>query len=138
MALRLFALLLFVPLAAIACGSDTPTSPTVNVPFSATDLRAGAGDEATNGRTVTMAYTLWLYSTSAAENKGTRIEGGTYSFVLGSNQVIAGWNQGIVGMRVGGQRRLIVPPSLGYGSQPNGPIPGNSTLVFDVELLSVQ
>jgi FKBP-type peptidyl-prolyl cis-trans isomerase FkpA len=134
---RVFVFLLLASLTA-ACGDDTPTSPSANVPFSATDLRVGTGAEATNGRTVTMAYSLWLYSETAPENKGEAIEAGTAPFVLGSNQVIPGWNQGILGMREGGQRRLVIPPSLGYGSQPNGDIPANSTLVFDVELLSVR
>jgi FKBP-type peptidyl-prolyl cis-trans isomerase FkpA len=133
-----FLFLVLGTLVAVGCGSDTPTSPSVNVPFSATDLRVGTGVEATNGRTVSVAYTGWLYSNAAAQNKGQQFDSGTVPFVLGSNQVIAGFNQGIVGMRVGGQRRLVIPPSLGYGSQPNGRIPGNSTLVFDVELLSVQ
>jgi FKBP-type peptidyl-prolyl cis-trans isomerase FkpA len=133
-----FVLVLFLLGAATACGKDSPTSPSVNVPFSATDLRVGTGAEATTGRTVTMGYSGWLYSTTAPQNKGQQFDSGTYPFVLGSNQVIAGWNQGIVGMRVGGQRRLVIPPNLAYGSQANGPIPANSTLVFDVELLSVQ
>jgi FKBP-type peptidyl-prolyl cis-trans isomerase FkpA len=131
--------LVLIAFVAVACGKDTPTSPSVNVPFSATDLRVGTGGEATNGRTVTMGYSGWLYSTSAPQNKGQPFDSGTYSFVLGSNQVIAGWNQGIVGMRVGGQRRLIIPPSLAYGVQGSPPqIPGNATLVFDVELLAIQ
>jgi FKBP-type peptidyl-prolyl cis-trans isomerase FkpA len=133
-----FVLVLFLLVAATACGKDSPTSPSVSVPFSATDLRVGSGAEATNGRTVTMGYSGWLYSTTAPQNKGQQFDSGTYPFVLGSNQVIAGWNQGIVGMRVGGQRRLVIPPNLAYGSQANGPIPANSTLVFDVELISVQ
>jgi FKBP-type peptidyl-prolyl cis-trans isomerase FkpA len=86
-----------------------------------------------------MGYAGWLYSATAAENKGQPFDSGTYTFVLGTNTVIAGWNQGIVGMRVGGQRRLIIPPSLGYGAMGSPPrIPPNATLVFDVELLSVQ
>lgn len=133
-----FSVLVLAALVAAGCNKDSPTSPSANVPFSTTDLRVGTGVEATNGRTVTVGYTGWLYSTSAAQNKGQQFDSGTFSFLLGSNQVIAGFNQGIVGMRVGGQRRIIIPPNLGYGPQPNGSIPGNSTLVFDVELLSVQ
>ena len=78
---------------------------------------------------------------SKTDNKGTQFDSsvgrGAFSFVLGAGQVIAGWDQGVAGMRVGGKRRLIIPPSLGYGSATVGPIPGNSTLVFEVELLGV-
>jgi FKBP-type peptidyl-prolyl cis-trans isomerase FkpA len=91
---------------------------------------------------VTVNYTGWLYDGAAAENKGrqfdTSVGRGPLPVALGAGQVIAGWDQGLVGMRVGGLRRLVVPPSLGYGSQAQGPIPANSTLVFDIELLSVQ
>lgn len=124
-----------------ACGggNDTPTSPTVNVGFQITDIRVGTGAEATNGRTVTVAYVGWLYSTGAAENKGTRFDGGVISFQLGAGRVIKGWDQGILGMKVGGQRRLVIPPDLAYGSSgAGGVIPPNATLVFDVELQGVQ
>ncbi len=130
--------------AAVACGSNPaePSSPAVAVAFSSTDLRTGSGTEATTGRTVTVHYTGWLYSASAADNKGSQFDTsaarGPFSFILGARQVIAGWDQGVAGMRVGGMRRLVIPPSLGYGGTANGPIPANSTLVFDVELLSVQ
>jgi FKBP-type peptidyl-prolyl cis-trans isomerase FkpA len=126
-----------------ACGS-TPTSPStgVNVAFSTTDLTVGTGTTATAGRLVSVNYTGWLYDASKAENKGTQFDSSTgrgpFSFVLGAGQVIAGWDQGVVGMKVGGKRRLVIPPSLGYGAAGVGPIPGNSTLVFDVELLAVQ
>ena len=83
----------------------------------------------TNGRRVSVRYTGWLAN-------GTRFDAGTIPFVLGAGQVIAGWDQGIVGMRVGEQRRLLIPPALGYGAGGSGPIPGNAVLVFDVELLS--
>lgn len=121
-----------------ACSSDSPTSPTVNVGFQITDIRVGTGAEAVSGRTVTVSYVGWLYSTSAAENKGTRFDAGTIQFVLGAGRVIRGWDQGISGMKVGGQRRLVIPPDLAYGSAGSGPIPGNATLVFDVELTAVQ
>lgn len=126
-----------------ACGS-TPTSPSasVNVSFSTTDLTVGTGTTATAGRVVSVHYTGWLYDASKAENKGTQFDSSTgrgpFSFLLGAGQVIAGWDQGVVGMKVGGKRRLVIPPSLGYGAAGVGPIPGNSTLVFDVELLAVQ
>lgn len=129
-------------LAAAACGESNPAAPSVNVPFTSTDLAAGAGAEATAGRTVTVHYTGWLYSATTTDNKGTQFDTsasrGPFQFVLGVGQVIRGWDQGVAGMRVGGRRRLVVPPSLGYGNVANGPIPANSTLVFDIELLSVQ
>lgn len=136
---------LLAALATAGCGGyDSPSSPSssANVPFSSTDLRVGTGAEATNGRSLTVNYTGWLYSAGANDNKGTQFDSnagrGPFPFQLGVRAVIAGWDQGVLGMRVGGQRRLVIPPSLGYGSVANGPIPANSTLVFDVELLSVQ
>jgi FKBP-type peptidyl-prolyl cis-trans isomerase FkpA len=130
-----------VLIAAASCGGGddaSPISPTDSAPYSQTDIRVGTGTEATAGRTATVNYTLWLYSASAAENKGTRIEGGTFPFVLGAGQAIRGFDQGVTGMRVGGLRRLVIPPELAYGSQGNGPIPSNATIVFDVELTNVQ
>jgi FKBP-type peptidyl-prolyl cis-trans isomerase len=108
-----------------------------------TDVKVGTGTEATAGRTVSVHYTGWLYSESAADHHGSKFDSSRdrnqpLSFTLGAGQVIAGWDQGIAGMKVGGQRTLVIPPSLGYGSAGNPPIPGNATLVFDVELLNVQ
>ncbi len=89
-----------------------------------------------------MNYTGWLYDASKTDNKGTQFDTsigrGVFSFLLGAGQVIAGWDQGVPGMKVGGSRRLIIPPSLGYGASGAGPIPGNATLVFDVSLVAVQ
>jgi len=125
---------------AAACGSS-PTSPS-NVPFSQFDLRVGTGADAVNGRRLTVNYTGWLYDASKTDQKGAQFDtsvGKTpFAFTLGAGQVIAGWDQGIVGMKAGGVRRLVIPPNLGYGATANGPIPGNSTLVFEVELLTVQ
>jgi FKBP-type peptidyl-prolyl cis-trans isomerase FkpA len=122
----------------MACGSSAPTSPSVDVPFTQTDRLVGTGAEATNGRTLTVKYTGWLYSATGPDQKGQQFDSGTYSFVLGGGQVIKGWDQGFAGMKVGGMRRLLIPPSLGYGAAGNPPIPGNATLVFDVELLDVR
>jgi len=123
----------------VACGSN-PAAPTVS--FSTTDLRVGTGAEAMTGRSLTVNYTGWLYSANAPDNKGSQFDSSVgrqpFPFVLGAGGVIAGWDRGVVGMRVGGLRRLVIPPELGYGSQANGPIPANSPLVFEVELLSVQ
>ena len=108
-----------------------------------TDVKVGTGTEATNGRSVTVHYTGWLYSETAANHHGSQFDssvsrGVPYTFTLGAGQVIKGWDQGVLGMKVGGQRTLIIPPSLGYGALGNPPIPGNATLVFDIELLGVQ
>jgi FKBP-type peptidyl-prolyl cis-trans isomerase FkpA len=123
-----------------ACGGDsTPTAPSANVPFSTVDLRVGTGAEATIGRLVTVNYTLWLWDSLGADNKGSRLQAGTFSFTVGQG-VIQGFSQGTIGMRVGGLRRVVIPPSLGYGASgsPDGGVPGNATLVFEIELLSVQ
>lgn len=140
--MRLFgcALLLAAAVLASACSSDssTPTTPSANVPFSTVDVRVGTGAEANTGRRVTVNYAGYLYSATAAENKGSRFDAGTsFAFTVGTG-VIQGFSQGVIGMRVGGLRRVIIPPSLGYGAQANGAIPANSTLVFDLELLTVQ
>ena len=126
-------------LAVSACGGNntTPTAPSANVPFSTTDLRVGTGAEATVGRNVTVNYTLWLWDSLGTDNKGSRLEAATFPFTVGQG-VIQGFSQGTIGMRVGGLRRVVVPPNLGYGSQPQNGIPGNSTLIFEIELLSVQ
>ena len=134
----------FLVLATAACGgSKSPTDPSqgLNVPFSQTDLVVGTGRQAATGNSVTVNYSGWLYNPSAAENKGqlfdTSIGKAPFQFTLGGN-VISGWNQGVVGMAVGGKRRLVIPPSLAYGSTGSGPIPPNATLVFDVEVISIQ
>jgi FKBP-type peptidyl-prolyl cis-trans isomerase len=136
---RFLPLLLLVGLA--ACG-DSPTAPApLNIPFSSTDLTVGGGTEATTGKTVRVYYTGWLYSTTATDNKGTQFDSNTagagFTFVLGASQVIKGWDQGVAGMKVGGKRRLIIPPDLAYGSAGAGTIPGNATLIFEIELLAV-
>jgi FKBP-type peptidyl-prolyl cis-trans isomerase FkpA len=128
---------------ATACGgSPTDPSQNVSVPFTQTDLAVGTGRQAASGNTVTVNYTGWLYSASAAENKGTQFDTsigrGPFPFRLGSGEVIAGWDQGVVGMAVGGKRRLIIPPNLAYGSAGRSSIPPNATLVFDIDLLSIQ
>jgi FKBP-type peptidyl-prolyl cis-trans isomerase FkpA len=124
-----------------ACGEDSPTAPALNVPFSSTDIVVGTGTEAATGKTVRVYYTGWIYSTTATDNKGSQFDaslsGLGLSFTVGAGQVIRGWEQGIPGMKVGGKRRLVIPPDLGYGSTANGPIPANSTLLFEIELLSV-
>jgi len=107
-----------------------------------TELRAGDGAEAITGKTLTVNYAGWLYSPTAAENKGslfdTNVGGTPLKFVLGAGQVIPGWDQGLAGLKAGGVRRLVIPPSLAYGPIGNSVVPPNAALVFEVELLSVQ
>lgn len=128
---------------ASACGDDkSPTAPSLNLPFSATDIAVGTGTTAANGQTVRVYYTGWLYSETATDHKGGQFDANTaglgFSFQLGAGQVIKGWEQGVVGMKVGGKRLLVIPPDLGYGSAGfGGVIPGNATLLFEVELLGV-
>jgi FKBP-type peptidyl-prolyl cis-trans isomerase len=108
------------------------------------DAKNGTGAEAAPGRQVQVHYTGWLYDEGRADHKGRKFDSSRdsnepFSFRLGAGQVISGWDQGVAGMRVGGQRTLTIPPDLGYGAQgAGGVIPPNATLVFDVELLDVK
>jgi FKBP-type peptidyl-prolyl cis-trans isomerase FkpA len=99
------------------------------------DLATGSGPEAAHGQSVTVHYTGWL--TDGRKFDSSRDRGSPFSFRLGAGEVIRGWDQGVAGMRVGGRRRLEIPPELGYGSRGVGPIPGGATLIFAVELLGV-
>ncbi len=136
----------FIPLLVLAAGvagcSDSPTSATNFAVFSQTDLTVGTGGDAVTGRTLTVNYTGWFYGESRPDKKGPVFDsnagGDPFSFLLGAGDVIEGWDRGLQGMRVGGVRRLVVPPTLAYGAVRNGPIPPNATLVFEVELLDVQ
>ena len=115
----------------------------MNPTYTQTDLREGTGPMASSGHTATVNYTGWLYSADAPEHKGTKFDSsigrGPFAFKLGAGQVIRGWDQGVQGMKVGGQRRLVLPPEFGYGARGAGStIPPNATLVFDVELLDVK
>lgn len=120
-------------------GGSTPTGPSANVPFSTVDVRVGTGAEANTGRTVSVNYAGYLYSATATDNKGTPFDSGPFTLTIGVTNVIQGFSQGLIGMRAGGLRRVIIPPSLGYGAAGSPPrIPGNATLVFDLELVAVQ
>ena len=125
--------------AACSSSSSNPSAPSVNVPFSTTDLAVGTGAVAAAGNTATVSYTGWLYSTTAADNKGTRFDGGSFAFRLGTGAVVAGFDQGVTGMRVGGTRRIVIPPNLGYANNPppSSGIPANATLIFEVTLLGI-
>jgi FKBP-type peptidyl-prolyl cis-trans isomerase FkpA len=144
---RLFRSLILVSsfltaLSGVAGCDDAPTAPTHFAPFSQIDLSVGTGAEAASGNILTVHYTGWLYNVLEADQKGAQFDssrGATpFEFQLGAGQVIQGWDRGIVGMKVGGSRRLVIPPSLAYGDGRNGPIPPNATLVFDIELLAVE
>jgi peptidylprolyl isomerase len=101
-----------------------------------TDLVVGTGAEATSGKTVSVHYTGTLSNGQKFDSSLDR--GQPFSFQLGAGGVIKGWDEGVVGMKVGGKRKLIIPPSLGYGDQAAGSIPPGSTLIFEIELLSVE
>jgi FKBP-type peptidyl-prolyl cis-trans isomerase FkpA len=126
---------------AAACG-ESETAPAANAPFSQTDVRIGTGAAAAAGNTLVVNYTGWLYDPTKPEDKGLQFDtsvGTTpLEFILGQGNVIAGWDQGLVGLRVGGLRRLVIPPSLGYGDVRQSRIPPNAGLVFDVELVEIK
>ena len=102
------------------------------------DETVGTGAEAVSGKIITVNYTGTLTNGNKFDSSYDR--GTSFSFVLGAGQVIQGWEEGVAGMKVGGKRKLVIPPELGYGNQNvgNGLIPPNSTLIFEVELLDVQ
>ena len=106
------------------------------------DTVVGKGQAAAAGNTVSVHYTGWLYAPKAPKQRGTQFDtsvGGTpFTFKLGAGNVIKGWDQGVVGMKVGGKRTLILPAEFGYGARGAGPIPPNANLIFEVELLGVK
>ncbi|KQQ47454.1 peptidylprolyl isomerase [Duganella sp. Leaf126] len=131
------------PAAPVVVGSATPGPAAESLIV--TDTKIGTGREATSGSTVFMHYTGWLYRPLAKHMHGRQFDssiprGEPLDFVLGAGRVIKGWDQGIVGMKVGGKRTLIIPSELAYGSRaaPGGGIPPNSALIFDVELVDVK
>ena len=102
------------------------------------DLAVGTGAEAAKGKMVSVHYTGWL--TDGKKFDSSKDRGQPFQFPLGRGHVIEGWDQGVAGMKVGGKRKLTIPPELAYGARgtPGGPIPPNATLVFDVELVGVK
>ncbi len=113
------------------------------MPLKMDDVTVGSGAMALAGKPVQVHYTGWLFDAAAPENKGRKFDssrdrGEAFGFTLGEGQVIQGWDRGVAGMRVGGHRRLTIPPEFGYGARgAGGVIPPNATLLFEVELLSV-
>ena len=108
------------------------------------DVTMGTGVEARPGRTVRVHYTGWLYDANKGDHRGNKFDSSKdrnepFEFNLGAREVIPGWDQGVAGMKVGGKRVLTIPPHRGYGARgAGGVIPGNATLVFEVELLDVK
>lgn len=112
--------------------------------FQKIDTKVGSGDEAEIGKTVSVHYTGWLYDESAPDKKGRKFDSSfdrkeAFSFMLGAGRVIKGWDRGVLGMKIGGQRTLIIPPSMAYGSRGAGRvIPPDATLIFEVELMGLK
>jgi peptidylprolyl isomerase len=105
------------------------------------DLKVGTGASPKTGQTVVVHYTGWLYVNGKKGNKfdSSVDRGQPFEFPIGKQQVIAGWDEGVATMKIGGKRTLIIPPALGYGAHgAGGVIPPNATLIFDVELLGVK
>ena len=160
--MRKFLVCAAVALLAAGCNDDggggSPTDPSqVNIEFSTTDLVDGTGAIASVGNTATVNFELWLYNAAGTASKGTRIQGssdpnpqvpgttlGPLTLILGTgqivgtqNRVITGFEQGVRGMRVGGKRRMYIPPSLAWGSTGTQTIPPNASVVFEVELTNL-
>ena len=108
------------------------------------DTKQGDGAEAVTGKAVLVHYTGWLYDPNKPDGRGTKFDssadrGVPFGFFLGAGRVIKGWDEGVVGMKTGGKRTLVIPPQLGYGERgAGGVIPPNATLMFDVELVEVK
>ena len=140
-----------IALPAIAQTGVPPASPQGASKLDATpkelqkiDVKQGTGAEAVPGKVVVVHYTGWLYDPAKPDNHGNKFDssrdaGRPFDFPLGGGRVIKGWDQGVAGMKVGGQRTLVIPPDMGYGARGfPGAIPPNSVLIFDVELLEVK
>ena len=133
---RWLSVLILLALAGCGGGGDGgPTTPTGGGTLVVEDLVVGTGATAAVGDTVSVHYVGTLTNGTKFDSSYDR--GQPFPFQIGAGRVIAGWEQGVPGMKVGGKRRLTIPPSLGYGNQANGSIPPNSTLIFDIDLLSI-
>ena len=152
--LLLFTLLIALTTLVAACGNGTDSGdPAAEPPELPRDVAAadyqttgsglqifdfseGSGDPAELGDVVRVNYTGWLRSDSTRFDSS--IGRGPFEFRIGAGRVIQGWEEGVEGMKVGGERQLVIPPELGYGSQGTGPIPGNATLIFEIEMLEIE
>jgi FKBP-type peptidyl-prolyl cis-trans isomerase len=141
MTARLLVGLVLIAVPVAACGNDTTSCNQgerveLDGGLVYTDTDCGDGDEALSGAELSVDYTGRLENGEVFES--TRQTGSPFTFVLGADEVIQGWDEGLRGMREGGRRRLVVPPDLGYGEEGSPPkIPGGATLTFDIELLEV-
>jgi len=143
MALCLVALVAMLVGPGVATASAQVTARTIVTPsgLRMTDTKVGTGATPQAGQTCVMNYTGWLYQNGAKGQKfdSSLDRGKPFEFVIGTRQVIAGWDEGVATMKVGGRRTLIIPPALGYGARGAANIiPPNATLIFDVELLDVK
>jgi FKBP-type peptidyl-prolyl cis-trans isomerase len=130
--------------------AQAATSPTeskvsaMSTSFQKTEVKQGTGAEASAGKAVAVHYTGWIYDESKPDKKGAKFDSSRdrrepFVFPLGAGRVIRGWDEGVAGMQVGGQRTLVIPPAMAYGERgAGGVIPPNATLIFDVELLEVK
>ncbi len=133
---------------ATAPAADTPAAPASTgnevMAMQKIELAPGSGPEIKAGQNAVVNYTGWLYDSTKPDNKGTKFDSSldrndTFEFPVGGGMVIKGWDEGVAGMKVGGKRRLVIPPDMGYGSRgAGGVIPPNATLVFDVELVEIR
>ena len=130
-----------VAVALTSAGCVAATTPSRTPPYSQVDVVLGSGTEATPGTEVTVEYTGWLYDPLRLDSKGAVFDSSVgrapFTFRLGTGSVIEGWERGVPGMKVGGVRRLIIPPSLAYGAPRNGPLPPFAALLFEIELVGV-
>lgn len=127
-----------------ACGDRNDMGDSGITSLQKNDVSAGTGAEARSGMTVSVHYTGWLYDVGSADHKGQKFDSSKdrnepFEFRLGDGDVIAGWDEGVAGMKVGGTRILTIPPAMGYGATgAGGVIPPNATLLFEVELLDAR
>ncbi len=133
------------PAAESAADEAAPASTgTETMPMQKIDLAPGNGAEIKSGQNALVHYTGWLYDAAAPDTKGKKFDSSVdrnepFEFPVGAGMVIKGWDEGVVGMKVGGKRRLVIPPEMGYGARgAGGVIPPGATLVFDVELVEIR
>jgi len=134
-AVALIAFFVIRDISAKAKANQPTATPTLSAGLQIEDLIEGSGEAAKPGDMVSVHYTGWLEDGTVFDSSKER--GQPFKFTLGSGQVIQGWDEGVVGMKVGGKRRLTIPPELGYGASGQGTIPPNATLIFEIEMLEI-